>query len=151
MSEPASSAAVHVSKLVKRFGSLVAVDGLDLEIQPGEIFGLLGPNGAGKTTTFKILATLLRATSGTVAIFGRDVTAEPDAVRRLIGYVPQERAVDRLLTARQHLRLFADLYHLPPDAAAARIRAALELVDLGDPAGEPVGRFSGGMKKRVEI
>jgi ABC-2 type transport system ATP-binding protein len=143
--------AVEIRKLVKRFGSALAVDALDLDVQPGEIFGLLGPNGAGKTTTLKILVTLLRPTSGTVKIFGRDVVTEPDAVRQLIGYVPQERAVDRLLTAQQHLELFVDLYHLPADLAASRIAEALRLVDLADRVHIPVGKFSGGMKKRLEI
>jgi ABC-2 type transport system ATP-binding protein len=147
----AGSVAIEISRLVKRFGSTTAVNGLDLTIEPGEIFGLLGPNGAGKTTTFKILTTLLRPTSGTVQIFGHDVVAEADAVRQLIGYVPQERAVDRLLTAREHLELFANLYHLPAAAAASRIEEALRLVNLADRINEPVGKFSGGMKKRVEI
>ena len=152
MSEPSAiGGAIQISKLVKRFGSLLAVDGLDLEITPGELFGLLGPNGAGKTTTLKILVTLLRPTSGTVKLFGHDVVLTPDAVRRLIGYVPQERAVDRLLTARQHLELFTDLYHLPASVAVDRIAEALRLVNLEDRAGDPVGKFSGGMKKRVEI
>jgi ABC-2 type transport system ATP-binding protein len=151
MTGMAGAVAVEISKLVKRYGSTAAVDGLDLTIRQGEIFGLLGPNGAGKTTTLKILTTLLRPTSGTVTIFGHDVVAEADAVRQLIGYVPQERAVDRLLTAREHLELFADLYHLPPDVAAARIPEALRLVDLADRVNDPVGKFSGGMKKRVEI
>ncbi len=147
----AGAVAVEISKLVKRYGSAAAVDGLDLTIRQGEVFGLLGPNGAGKTTTLKILTTLLRPTSGTVTIFGHDVVAEADAVRQLIGYVPQERAVDRLLTAKEHLELFADLYHLPPDVAATRIHEALRLVDLADRVNDPVGKFSGGMKKRVEI
>jgi len=143
--------AVVIRQLVKRYGSAAAVDGLDLTIPQGEVFGLLGPNGAGKTTTLKIMTTLLRPTSGTVSVLGHDVVADADAVRQLIGYVPQERAVDRLLTAREHLELFAGLYHLAPDVAATRIEAALRLVDLADRVNDPVGKFSGGMKKRVEI
>jgi ABC-2 type transport system ATP-binding protein len=143
--------AIEISRLVKRYGETTAVDNLSLAVEPGEVFGLLGPNGAGKTTTLKILTTLTRPTSGTVKIFGHDVVREADEVRRLIGYVPQERAVDRLLTAREHLELFADLYHLPPDVAAPRIEETLRLVNLGDRVNAPVGKFSGGMKKRVEI
>jgi ABC-2 type transport system ATP-binding protein len=146
-----AGAAIEISQLVKRYGETAAVDGLSLTVEPGEVFGLLGPNGAGKTTTLKILTTLTRPTSGTVKIFDHDVVQEADAVRHLIGYVPQERAVDRLLTAREHLELFADLYHLPPEVAASRIEEALRLVNLGDHVNSPVGKFSGGMKKRVEI
>jgi ABC-2 type transport system ATP-binding protein len=151
MTGMAGGVAIEISKLVKRYGSTAAVDGLDLTIQQGEVFGLLGPNGAGKTTTLKIMTTLLRPTSGAVTVLGHDVVAEADAVRQLIGYVPQERAVDRLLTAREHLELFADLYHLSPAVAAPRIQEALRLVDLADRVNDSVGKFSGGMKKRVEI
>jgi ABC-2 type transport system ATP-binding protein len=147
----ADGPAIEISQLVKRYGEATAVDNLSLAVEPGEVFGLLGPNGAGKTTTLKILTTLTRPTSGSVKIFGHDVVREADEVRRLIGYVPQERAVDRLLTAREHLELFADLYHLPPDVAAPRIGEMLRLVNLGDRVNAPVGKFSGGMKKRVEI
>jgi ABC-2 type transport system ATP-binding protein len=151
MTGMAGGVAIEISKLVKRYGSTAAVDGLDLTIQQGEVFGLLGPNGAGKTTTLKIMTTLLRPTSGAVTVLGHDVVADADAVRQLIGYVPQERAVDRLLTAREHLELFADLYHLSPAVAAPRIQEALRLVDLADRVNDSVGKFSGGMKKRVEI
>ncbi len=150
------TAAVHIRDLVKVFkgetgGDIRAVDGVSLEIRAGEIFGLLGPNGAGKTTTIRILATLARPTAGLVRIFGREPAAEPDAVRKLIGYVSQEVAVDRTLTGRENLALQAGLFHLRGEEARSRIDEVLALVELADRADDVARGYSGGMKKRLDL
>lgn len=143
--------AVETSNLVKTFGSLVAVNGINLEIKKGELFGLLGPNGAGKTTTIKMLITLLKPTSGTAKVVGLDVVAHADEVRRKIGYVPQETALDIRLTARENLQLFAELYGLPRQQVKQRILDVLKLVELEKRKDDFVGHYSGGMKRRLEI
>ena len=143
--------AIETVKLRKTYGALTAVDDLTFQVHAGEIFGLLGPNGAGKSTTLRILITLLRPTSGQAIVLGHDVAREADVVRRLIGYVPQERAIDRFLTGREHLLLLADLYHLPKDEAARRIPELLKLVDLEARADQPAKTYSGGMKRKLDI
>ncbi|OGW70268.1 MAG: hypothetical protein A3A88_05290 [Nitrospirae bacterium RIFCSPLOWO2_01_FULL_62_17] len=143
--------AIETIKLRKTYGALTAVDDLTFQVHAGEIFGLLGPNGAGKSTTLRILITLLRPTSGQAIVLGHDVAREADVVRRLIGYVPQERAIDRFLTGREHLLLLADLYHLPKDEAARRIPELLKLVDLEARADQPAKTYSGGMKRKLDI
>ena len=143
--------AIETIKLRKTYGTLTAVDDLTFQVYAGEIFGLLGPNGAGKSTTLRILITLLRPTSGQALVLGHDVAQEPDTIRRLIGYVPQERAIDRFLTGREHLLLLADLYHLPKDEAQRRIPELLKLVDLEDRADQPARTYSGGMKRKLDI
>ncbi len=143
--------AIETVKLRKTYGSLTAIDDLTFQVAAGEVFGLLGPNGAGKSTTLRILITLLRPTSGQAIVLGHDVAKEPDTVRRLIGYVPQERAIDRFLTGREHLLLLADLYHLPKDEARRRIPELLKLVDLEDRADLPAKTYSGGMKRKLDI
>lgn len=143
--------AIETIKLRKTYGTLTAVDDLTFQVHAGEIFGLLGPNGAGKSTTLRILITLLRPTSGQALVLGHDVAKEPDTIRRLIGYVPQERAIDRFLTGREHLLLLADLYHLPKDEARRRIPELLKLVDLEDRADQPAKTYSGGMKRKLDI
>ena len=143
--------AIETIKLRKTYGTLTAVDDLTFQVHAGEIFGLLGPNGAGKSTTLRILITLLRPTSGQALVLGHDVVKEPDTIRRLIGYVPQERAIDRFLTGREHLLLLADLYHLPKDEAQRRIPELLKLVDLEDRADQPAKTYSGGMKRKLDI
>jgi hypothetical protein len=107
------SPAIEVDNLAHRFGAVPALRGVTFTVHGGEIFGLLGPNGAGETTTIRVLLTLLKPRSGQARVAGLDVVAEPDAVRRSVGWVPQERAVDPLLTARENLRFIAGLYHLP--------------------------------------
>jgi ABC-2 type transport system ATP-binding protein len=143
--------AIETIKLRKTYGALTAVDDLSFQVHAGEIFGLLGPNGAGKSTTLRILITLLRPTSGQAIVLGHDVAQEADVVRRLIGYVPQERAIDRFLTGREHLLLLADLYHLPKDEAKRRIPELLRLVNLEDRADQPARTYSGGMKRKLDI
>lgn len=143
---------VEIENLTKVFdGKIRAVDGISLALGPGEIFGLLGPNGAGKSTTIKILVTLLKPDSGTARVAGHDVATAPGEVRAVLGYVPQEVAVDRLLSGRQNLELLAHLYHLPAAGVPARVNELLELVELTDRAGDPVKGYSGGMKKRLDI
>jgi ABC-2 type transport system ATP-binding protein len=144
-------AIVSATGLVKRFGKTAAVDGLSLEVYEGEVFGLLGPNGAGKTTTMRMLITLLQPDAGEIVVGGARVKDDAERVRSLIGYIPQERAIDRALTGREHLALFADLYHLPKADGLERSRWALDMVGLSDRADEVVMNYSGGMKKRLEI
>jgi ABC-2 type transport system ATP-binding protein len=142
---------ITAANLVKRFGKTTAVDGLSLEMYEGEVFGLLGPNGAGKTTTMRMLITLLQPDGGDITVGGYKVRENAERVRSLIGYIPQERAIDRALTGREHLALFADLYHLPKAEGLERSEWALKMVGLEDRADEVVMNYSGGMKKRLEI
>jgi len=143
--------AIEAKSLGKTYGSVTAIENLSLTIAPGEIFGLLGPNGAGKSTTLRILITVLQPTSGTATVLGHDVVTEADTVRSLIGYVPQERAIDRFLTGREHLELLGDLYHLPKAHATQRIRELLKLVNLEEQADRPAKTYSGGMKRKLDI
>ena len=143
--------AIEAIQLRKVYGGVPAVDDLSLQIRAGEVFGLLGPNGAGKSTTLRILITTLRPTSGKAFVFGHDVVEDADHVRQMIGYVPQERAIDRFLTGREHLRLLAALYHLPKTEALRRIDTLLKLVDLEEKADQPAKTYSGGMKRKLDI
>jgi ABC-2 type transport system ATP-binding protein len=145
------SAVLQVTDLVREFGTLRAVDGLSLSVDEGEIVGLLGPNGAGKTTTIRVLTTLLRPTSGSASVCGFDVIRQANEVRRSIGYVMQEIAIDYLLTGREHLELQARIYHLPEAEVKRRVRWALELVDLTQAADGRAWDYSGGMKKRLDL
>jgi ABC-2 type transport system ATP-binding protein len=143
--------AVTVRGLVKRYGDLEAVRGIDLDVTPGELFGFLGPNGAGKSTTIKILCTLVAPTAGSATVAGLDVVKQRTAVRREIGLVFQETTLDDYLTAEQNLRFHAAIYGMPRRTVGPRIDAVLELVGLSDRKGSPVRTFSGGMKRRLEI
>ena len=145
------SVAIDVSHLGKTYDKVRAVDDLSFQVYTGEIFGLLGPNGAGKSTTLRILITLLNPTSGSASIFGLDSVKDADRVRQTIGYVPQERAIDRFLTGREHLELLADLYHLSTEDAARRIPQLLKLVELEQQADRPAKTYSGGMKRKLDI
>lgn len=142
---------VETDRLGKVFDNIHAVTDVSFRVSTGEVFGLLGPNGAGKSTTLRILITLLRPSSGSAVVLGHDVAREPDQVRRLVGYVPQERALDRFLTGREHLWLLANLYHLSKPEASKRITDLLKLVDLEDKADQLAKTYSGGMKRKLDI
>ena len=143
--------AIDVSRLCKTYDSHKAVDDLSFQVYAGEIFGLLGPNGAGKSTTLRTLITLLHPTSGTATVMGYDTVRDADRVRTVIGYVPQERAIDRFLTGREHLQLLGALYHLTKEEAAKRIGELLKLVELEAHADRPAKTYSGGMKRKLDI
>ena len=143
--------AIEIRNLKKTFGEKTGVENLTLDVEKGEVFGLLGPNGAGKTTTIRTILTLLKPTEGQVTVWGHDVVTQPREVRQVLGYVPQEKAVDRYLTGREHLILVADLYHLTRPEAKKRIEEVLALVDLTQKADELVNNYSGGMKKKLDI
>jgi ABC-2 type transport system ATP-binding protein len=142
---------VRVTDLVKRYGELEAVRGINFEVQPGETFGFLGPNGAGKSTTIKILCTLANPTSGSARVAGYDVLRQRDTVRRNIGLVFQDPTLDSYLTGEQNLRFHADLYGVPRSQLDARMKLVLDMVNLWDRRGSVVGTYSGGMKRRLEI
>ncbi len=143
--------AIDVSHLSKSYDGHLAVKDISFQVHAGEVFGLLGPNGAGKSTTLRTLITLLSPTSGRATIFGLDSVRDADRVRQLIGYVPQERAIDRFLTGREHLELLGALYHLPKDEARRRIGELLKLVELEAHADRPAKTYSGGMKRKLDI
>ncbi len=143
--------AIEAIQLGKTYGNVTAIQNLSLTVHSGEIFGLLGPNGAGKSTTLRILITVLHPTSGKAFVLGHNVVEEADTVRSLIGYVPQERAIDRFLTGREHLELLGDLYHLPKADALKRIQELLKLVNLEDKADLVAKTYSGGMKRKLDI
>jgi ABC-2 type transport system ATP-binding protein len=137
--------------LVRQFNGLTAVDHVDMEIKPGEIYGFLGPNGAGKSTTVRMLCTLLAPTGGRAVVAGYDVTTEPGQVRLRIGAALQEVALDPKQTGAELLRLQGLLYGLPKASLKARVAELGELIDLTDALDRPVGTYSGGMKRRLDL
>jgi len=143
--------AIRVDGLVKTFEGCTAVDRVSFTVAEGELFGLLGPNGAGKTTTINMLATLLRPTSGTAVVAGFDVARHRDDVRKSIGVVFQEPALDGKLTGRENLEFHTMMYGLGKAERRRRIDEVLALVELTDKAGTLVEKYSGGMKRRLEI
>jgi ABC-2 type transport system ATP-binding protein len=143
--------AVHATGLVKAFGAFRAVDGVDLEIGRGEIFGVLGPNGAGKTTMLKMLATLLPIDAGHARIFGVDVAREPHRVRQLLGVTGQYASVDENLTATENLWLFGRLQGLRAAEARATAKRLLGQFGLEEAADKPIAKFSGGMRRRLDL
>jgi ABC-2 type transport system ATP-binding protein len=143
--------AIETRGLRRGFGDLVAVAGIDLTVEQGEIFALLGPNGAGKTTTMKMLSTLLRPSEGRASVNGFDVVRGRDAVRASIGLVFQEFTLDDYLTARRNLHYHCLLYHVPREDRAERVDAALQMLGLYERRDDEVRSFSGGMKRRLEI
>ena len=142
---------IKTKNLVKKYKNLTAVDGINLEVKQGEIFGLLGPNGAGKTTTLMMLATLLGPTSGTATVNGHDIRKDPSNVRKSIGMVFQVPSSDDLLTGYDNLRLHALMYGVDKSIREKRIQEVLEMVDLTDRKNELVRNYSGGMRRRLEI
>jgi ABC-2 type transport system ATP-binding protein len=144
-------AAISVNDLRKSFGEIEAVRGVSFEVEAGEVFGFLGPNGAGKTTTINMLCTLAKPTSGSASVAGHDVVSARDDVRRHIGLVFQDPTLDGYLTAEQNLRLHAELYGVPRDLVAPRMRQLLEMVGLWERRGAQVLTYSGGMRRRLEI
>jgi ABC-2 type transport system ATP-binding protein len=142
---------INIKSLAKRYGNLVAVDNLTLEIEENEIFGLLGSNGAGKTTTIHMLATLLKPTSGTATVNGYDIVRQPAKVRESIGIVFQAPSSDDMLTGHENLYVHSLLYSVPRDIRKKRIDEVLELVGLLDRKNDRVKTYSGGMRRRLEI
>jgi ABC-2 type transport system ATP-binding protein len=145
------AAAIVVEKLERAFGELLAVQGIDLEVDEGEIYGFLGPNGAGKTTAVRMLTTLLLPTGGRASVAGRDVVREARAVRASIGVALQEAALDPLMTGRELIRLQATLQGIPTAQGRRRADELLERVDLAAAADRRVGTYSGGMKRRLDL
>ena len=146
-----SKHAVQATGLVKTFGGFRAVDGIDLEVRRGEIFGVLGPNGAGKTTVLRMLATLLSVDEGHAEIFGVDVRREPHRVRQLIGVTGQYASVDENLTARENLWLFGRLQGVPAKQARATAERLLGQFALEEAADKAISKFSGGMRRRLDL
>lgn len=142
---------IKIQNLTKRYQKLTAVDNLNLEIAKNEVFGLLGPNGAGKTTVIHMLATLLKPTSGTAIVNGYDIISDPSRVRSSIGIVFQAPSSDDMLTGYENLRVHASLYQVPSSQRQKRIQAVLELVGLADRQHDQVKKYSGGMRRRLEI
>jgi len=139
---------IEIRKLSRYFGNLTAVDNLDLDVE-NEIFGLLGPNGAGKSTTVMMLTTLLKPSSGTAKVCGYDIGKESKKVRSKISYVPQDMAVDRKLTGRENVLLYAKLYGIPN--RDSMVDEVIEMMGLSDRAGDLVATYSGGMRRRLEL
>jgi len=143
--------AVHAQGLVKTFGDFRAVDGIDLQVRRGEVFGVLGPNGAGKTTTLSMLATLLPIDGGSASIFGVDVVSHPHQVRQLVGVTGQYASVDENLTATENLYLFGRLLGLSGAAAKVTAGDLLERFGLTEAATRQIKDFSGGMRRRLDL
>jgi ABC-2 type transport system ATP-binding protein len=146
-----ATAAIDATGLVKTFGPLRAVDGIDLDVRPGEIFGVLGPNGAGKTTALRMLATLLPIDAGRARVFGVDVAREPHRIRQLIGITGQYASVDEDLTAAENLWMFGRIQGLRSADARASAKRLLAQFDLADAADRPIAQFSGGMRRRLDL
>ncbi len=143
--------AIQTLDLTRRFGTLVALDSMNLKVKAGAIFGLLGPNGAGKSTTIKMLTTLLPPSSGTAVVAGYDVREQPREVRRHIGYIPQAVSAEHVLTGGENMTLFAKLYGVPAKYRKQRIEEALTLLSLTEFTETQVKKYSGGMVRRLEI
>ncbi|MFF4431888.1 ATP-binding cassette domain-containing protein [Streptomyces sp. NPDC001513] len=143
--------AIYAEGLVKTFGDVRALDGVDLDVPEGTVLGLLGPNGAGKTTTVRVLTTLLRPDSGKAVVAGIDVLKHPNEVRRAIGLSGQFAAVDEYLTGRENLQMVGRLYQMKSKAAKARADELLERFTLADAADRTAKTYSGGMRRRLDL
>jgi len=143
--------AIVIENLTKRFEDVTAVNGLSLEIEKGELFGLLGPNGAGKTTVINILCGLLEPTGGSVRVGGYDVQKEPEKVKEMIGVCTQETAVYPYLTGRENVELFGNLHTMPKQKLRKNTDELLEKMSLTEDARRRVGKYSGGMKRRINL
>ena len=143
--------AIEAIGLVKRFGEVTAVAGVDIAVPPATVLGLLGPNGAGKTTVVRMLTTLLKPDGGTARILGHDVVHDPGFIRSVIGLAGQYAAVDENLTGRENLRMVAKLTHQPRASIAPRVDELLESFDLTEAADRPVKTYSGGMRRRLDL
>jgi len=143
--------AISISHVSYRFGDHLAVEDLSLDVHPGEIFGLLGPNGAGKTTTIRLINTLLPLQDGEVYVYGHDLRHEAMAVRRRLGYVPQQLSIEGGLTGRENVMWFARLFDVPRAERAERVDEVLAMVDLTDVAWRLASTYSGGMVRRLEL
>jgi len=142
-------AAVQTNKLTKRFGELIAVDEIDMTVEPGEVYGLLGPNGAGKTTLVRMLCGLLLPTSGTASVLGSQIPSA--TIKTRIGYMPQESALYLDLTVHENLQLFGTIYDLPNHTFRASEEELLDFIQLKDRKNELVSNLSGGMKHRLSL
>ena len=139
--------AVEIIDLVKFYGKVKALDNLSFNVREGEIFGLVGPNGAGKTTTLRIIATLLKPSSGIVRVFGHDVVKEAEEVRKLISYLPEEAGAYRFLTGREYLEFMAKIYRMPSSV----VEEGIKISGLGDAIDRQVRTYSKGMKRRLLV
>jgi ABC-2 type transport system ATP-binding protein len=148
---PAPALAIEATGLVKSFGETRAVDGVDLAVRRGTVYGVLGPNGAGKTTTIRMLATLIRPDAGRATVFGYDVVAEADAVRSAVSLTGQLASVDEDLTGGENLTLLGRLLGLKHRDAKRRAAELLDAFGLSEAAGKLVKHFSGGMRRRLDI
>lgn len=151
MEEQWMSQSLEVQKIRKKFGSKVALEDVSFSVKDGSCFGLLGPNGAGKSTTMKIITGIMQADEGNVNVFGMDITKSSDAIRRQIGYVPQEITLYDKISAYQNLVFFGEMYGVKGKLLKERIHIVLEQVGLLERANEPVRTYSGGMKRRINI
>jgi ABC-2 type transport system ATP-binding protein len=143
--------AVEVSKLTKKYGNITALSELSVDIKKGEIFGLFGPNGAGKSTFISILATICRPTSGDIAVNGHSILKQPDLVKKMIGFVPQDIALYPMLSGRDNLDFWAGIYGLRGRLKKERIEEAVAVTRLEDRIRDRVSEYSGGMKRRLNI
>ena len=151
IANPVESYSVEVANLIKRFGSFVAVDRINLEVRKGEVFGFIGPNGAGKSTTIRMLCGLLKPTSGRAMVAGFDVSKNPEAVRQNIGYMSQKFSLYNDLTVIENIRLFAGLYSVPQKFLQARIEWALSMANLKGQENLITGTLPGGWKQRLAL